>query len=387
MFMRNIMKILFSLIISVVIGFTGLIAIFFSVLMGGIKFYTPLIAVVTIGIIVFIILQIFNVLKSKVYWISLGSFFVILTIVVTIYEINNNYHNSFAVVGDSEVNLYEYMPFHKDNKVVKLEEEATFIISEDLPRIDGATAFYPLYSAFVEATYPEKEYDPYYSEVMCTKTPSAYERLLYGEVDLIFALYPSQDQLSMAENLGVELELIPIGQEAFVFFVNTKNPVEQLTTDEIKSIYSGEITNWQVVGGENKKIRPFQRPNNSGSQTALQRLMHDIPIMEAPKEDIVAGMGGIIEQTANYRNYPNAIGYSFRYYSTEMVKNGEIKHLQIDGIPPTIETIRSGEYPLTSTFYVVTAGSDNPHIDEFIDWILSPQGQYLVEQTGYVPIH
>ena len=108
--------------------------------------------------------------------------------------------------------------------------------------------------------------------------------------------------------------------------------------------------------------------------------------MDPPVEDIASLMGTIIDQVSDYKNYNNAIGYTFRYYSTEMTKNNSIRLLAVNGVEPTKETIRSGDYPITNEFYAVTAGSDNPHIDEFIDWILSEQGQEIVEKTGYVSI-
>lgn len=186
----------------------------------------------------------------------------------------------------------------------------------------------------------------------------------------------------LAKSRGVELKLTPIGKEAFVFFVNSRNTVNGLTTAQIQDIYSGKITNWKELGGKNAKIRAFQRPENSGSQTMLQKLMKDKNLMTPPREDVVSGMGGIIERTASYRNYKNAIGYSFLFFATEMIKNNEIKLLEVDGIKPDRDTIASGKYPLASDFYAVTANSDNPNVDRFIEWILSEQGQYLVEKTG-----
>ena len=180
--------------------------------------------------------------------------------------------------------------------------------------------------------------------------------------------------------------MTPIGREAFVFFVNKKNPINSLTLEQIRGIYSGEITNWSQVGGNDEDIRAFQRPQDSGSQTALQYLMGDTPIMEAPTDDVVSGMGGIINEVAQYKNYKNAIGYTFRYYSTEMVGNDEIKLLAIEGIEPTKETIRNDSYPITSEFYAITAGTENPNVDKLLQWILSPQGQQLVEKVGYVPV-
>lgn len=295
------------------------------------------------------------------------------------------YEDNIPTVA-SEINIYEYAPFVEGSAVKTLDEKATLSLKGDLPVLDGATAMYPLYSAFVQAVYPE---NPAYFEqgtVVVSTTPYAYENIMNGKADIIFAAAPSEQQMKMAEAKGITLNMTPIGREAFVFFVNKKNPIDSLTLEQIRTIYSGKVTSWSAVGGEEDEIRAFQRPQDSGSQTALQYLMGDVPIMEAPTEDVVSGMGGIISEVAQYKNYKNAIGYTFRYYSTEMVGNDEIKLLEIDGIAPTVENIRNGTYPITSEFYAVTANTENPNVQELLDWIVSPQGQALVEKVGYVPL-
>ncbi len=296
------------------------------------------------------------------------------------------YKQSLDSVEDAEVDLQQYMPFEEGTRVVKLDKPTTLKIESNLPIIDGATALYPMYAAFAQAVYPKKSYPIYDSEVMSNMTHVAYENLIEGRVDLIFVAGPSADQIESAKLAGKELKLTPIGKEAFVFFVNSKNRVKGLTKDEIKGIYSGEIINWKEVGGKNKVIRAFQRPEGSGSQTALQNMMGDVPITDPPVENVIDLMGGIIDRVSAYTNYNNAIGFTFRYYSTEMVRNDKIRLLQVEGVEPTVDTIRRGDYPIASEFYAVTAGSDNPHVAEFIDWILSAQGQEIVEKTGYVSI-
>ena len=268
--------------------------------------------------------------------------------------------------------------------------------------MDGATALYPVYAGFVQAVYPEGEYRRYdgtnadgLGDVTCTGTNDAYERLMKGETDIIFVAGPSDSQLARAAELGVELHMTPIGREAFVFFVNEANPVEGITVEQIQRIYSGEIRNWSEVGGRRQSIRAFQRAEDSGSQTALQRLMGDIPIMEPEEEDRIAGMGGIIRQVASYRNYKNALGFSFRFYCTEMVENGDVKLLALNGVLPTKETIRDDSYPVSSSFFAVTAapaGEPAPQetdetIRTFVAWILSDEGQQIVEESGYVSIN
>ena len=298
--------------------------------------------------------------------------------------------------------LREYAPFAEDTKAVRLDGPADLQLSPMEAwnlTLDGATALYPVYSAFVQAVYPDTAegiYDPQalHEIVQCSGTVAAYERLLDGTADIAFAAAPSQAQLDAAAAAGMEYHLTPIGREAFVFFVNSRNPVTELTVADIQGIYTGEITNWAEVGGKKQSIRPFQRAENSGSQSALERLMEGLPLMEPEMEDRLASMGGIIREVASYRNFRNAIGFSFRFYATEMVENGDIRLLALDGVEPTREAIREGTYPITETFYAVTAAPvGEPAREErdrtvaaFLDWILSDQGQRLIEETGYVAL-
>jgi len=301
----------------------------------------------------------------------------------------NNGNEPVQIVQD--VHLYEYIPFGANSKLASLNGNSSLKLNENLPRLDGATALYPVYASFVQAVY-YNYYPSNYSSlsqgiVMCTQTNRAYENLINGNVDIIFCAEPSRDQIAQAAERGLEFILTPIGIDAFVFFVNRMNPIDNISSEQIRGIYSGEITNWQAVGGENAVIIPYQRPKDSGSQTILENIiMRDTPIMEPLKENVVVGMGGIVERVSDYRNYINAIGYSFLFFTTEMVRNDEIKLLSIDGIMPSRETIQSNEYPFSGTFYAITTGNETENTRRFIEWILSEEGQYLVERTGYIPI-
>ena len=308
------------------------------------------------------------------------------------------YTESIPTVDDRAILLHEYDPFVPESRVVSLEEESTLQFGPATAgrlRLDGATALYPVYSAFVQAVFPDGHPgSPYADIAACSNTVYAYENLINQDVDMIFAAAPSQAQLDAAERAGMELHLTPIGREAFVFFVNSKNPVTNLTVEEIQGIYTGKITNWKEVGGKNQVIRAFQRAENSGSQSALQRLMQGLPLIEPEKEDRISAMDGIIRQVASYRNYPNALGFSFRFYATEMVTDDEIRLLALDGVEPTRESIRDGSYPISSEFYAVTAApvgqaareENDLRLSAFLEWILSEQGQAIVEETGYVAL-
>lgn len=322
--------------------------------------------------------------------------FLVLCAAAAVYVGHGIWRDHIPAMDDRLQMLWQYQPYAPDTKAVRLEEAPTLKLEAGaLPSMDGATALYPVYAAFAQAVYPEREYPLYDSAVACSNTVGAYRRLIDRDVDVIFAAAPSQAQREEAEAAGMALHLTPIGREAFVFFVNSRNPVEGLTVEQVKGIYSGAIVNWREVGGKNQPIRPFQRAENSGSQSALQRLMGDIPIIEPEREDVVADMGGIISRVASYRNYKNAIGFSFRYYSTQMVENNQIRLLALDGVPPTRETIRDGSYPISNHFYAVTAApigqpapeTRNQKLAALLEWILSPQGQWIIEKTGYVAVN
>jgi phosphate transport system substrate-binding protein len=119
----------------------------------------------------------------------------------------------------------------------------------------------------------------------------------------------------------------------------------------------------------------------------LIRLMGDTPIVEPDIRQVAAGMGMIIDKVADYKSRPSSIGFSFRFYLAGMIRNPDIKQLSVNGIVPTAENIRNGSYPIIAPVYAVTY-KDNPNenVARLIDWILSDEGQYIIEETGYVGI-
>mgnify|MGYP002585161122 CR=1 FL=1 len=295
-----------------------------------------------------------------------------------------------------EVDLWQYQPFvpGAGERLVRLDHTPSLQLTEGFPRLDGATALYPLYAAAAQATYAlpaswDDERVQRFSDehVACTRTSEAYERLAAGAVDGIFVLQPSAEQLQRIEATGGELDLLPIARDAFVFFVNQDNPVDGLTSDQIRAIYTRQITNWKQVGGRDEEILAFQRPEGSGSQTAmLAEVMGDTPMTGPMEEEVQAMMGGVINQVAGYRNLAGALGYSFRWYATEMNGNPGIKLLAVDGVAPTPEHIADGSYPFTVDLNLATTRAMPDSLAALAEWLLSAEGQDLVAKVGYVPV-
>lgn len=195
--------------------------------------------------------------------------------------------------GNSSTDLTPYNVTNPKNILPRLTEKATFTIDtrQRMLTLDGAEAAFPVYSAFAQAVYKNANQNSNF--ITFTNTIFAYERLIRGEADIYFGAEPSTAQRKMAEEAGVELVMTPIAKEAFVFFTHQRNPVQNLSTKQIQSIYGGKTTNWKQVGGDNRRILAFQRPENSGSQTWLQKVMDGQTIMTLVKEEVPAGMGAL----------------------------------------------------------------------------------------------
>lgn len=255
---------------------------------------------------------------------------------------------------------------------------------ENYPKVDGSTATAPLAEAF-EANFKGKKIDEV--NVEHSKTHKAYEKLINKELDLILVTSPSEDEEKLAEKANVELEVTKVVNEGFVFFLNKNNPVDSLTVEQIQKIYSGEITNWKEVGGNDEEITAYQRPKNSGSQTGmLDLVMKDKKIKEAPKEDIAMMMSDIIDAVSNYDNKESAIGYSYYYYANTMYLSDEIKLLKVNGVAPNNDTIKNGEYPILTAYYIVNRKDDmSSEAESLKENMLSTRGQKVAEEAGYVP--
>lgn len=259
---------------------------------------------------------------------------------------------------------------------------------ETYPKVDGSTVTIPLSEAICAKLTGQtvEQVRPY---ILHTKTHSAYINLIDKKTDLIFVTYPSVDELKYAQDSGVELEIVPIVSEAFVFLTHKNNPVESLTLKQIQDIYAGTITNWRDVGGPDLPIIAYQRPVNSGSQTGfLDLVMKGLTPMTPPTEWIVAEMGMLIEAVATYDNQPDALGYSYYYFVVDMWGNENVRLMKVDNVYPNNATIASKQYPIVTNYYAVFRKSEaaGSSVRKVVEWILSDAGQKLAEDSGYVKV-
>lgn len=266
---------------------------------------------------------------------------------------------------------------------------AQFVFTrENFPRLNGSTSTVPLGTAMASVLLGESREEAA-DLIQFSKTTQSYRELMNGQADLLIAAEPAEVIWEEKEQAGFDWEMEPFAVDALVFLVNVNNPVDNLTVEQIRRIYTGEITSWSQAGGEDLPIVPFQRNAEAGSQTAMQKLvMGKLEMMDAPAAYVRGEMGDLIRSVAAYDGTADAIGYTVYYYASDMRMAEGLKILSVNGVAPNDDTIRSGDYPLLNNYYVLTAAglAEDAPARILYNWLLSPEGQKLVAHEGYVSV-
>jgi phosphate transport system substrate-binding protein len=182
--------------------------------------------------------------------------------------------------------------------------------------------------------------------------------------------------LSTEESQGIKVYTVAI--DAIVIIVHPNNPVKSMTLSQLQDIYMGKITNWQQLGGNDLAITPIQREVSSGTRGAFDELVLGNQQAAAPQLAAVATAGDMASSVANQ---PAAIGYvGFGNLSSS------VKVVAIGGAIPTKESIRNGSYPLFRPLSFLTGPLSQPLANDFINFVLSPEGQIYVEQFGWISV-
>ncbi|EHB7662837.1 PstS family phosphate ABC transporter substrate-binding protein [Escherichia coli] len=315
-------------------------------------------------------------------------FIVLLLVIVAGYQAHLYKQQNPGVGVRENIDIWAWRPDKLNNRLTPLRGKPQIQFTKNWPRIDGTTAAYPIYaSAFYALSVIPEDFHAW-NYPANSRTPEAYNKIIKGDADIIFVAQPSGGQKKRAKESGVTLMYTPFAREAFVFIVNADNPVNSLTEQQVCDIFSGAITNWRTVGGNDQEIQTWQRPEDSGSQTVMQsQVMKNVRMISPQETEVASVMEGMIKVIAEYRNTNNSIGYTFRYYATQMNADKNIKLLAINGIAPTVENIRNGNYPYIVDAFMVTRESITSETKKLVEWFLTPQGQQLVQDVGYVPLH
>jgi phosphate transport system substrate-binding protein len=191
---------------------------------------------------------------------------------------------------------------------------------------------------------------------------------------------------------GKDAKEFTVAHDALAVYSHPSNPIKEISIDELREIWAegGTINNWDQVNPAMKgKITLFGRQNNSGTYDYFREHICGKTADKKQREfrGGISEMNGSAEVVENVARTPTAIGYSGMGYKTPQVnwlkvsaKKGE------PSVEPGTEVARSGKYPIARKLYLYTAGEPSPAVKGFIDWIVSPAGQKIVEQEGFVPL-
>ena len=215
--------------------------------------------------------------------------------------------------------------------------------------------------------------------------------LINGTVDIANASRPMKDsEIEEAQANGIDPVEHVVAIDALAVIVHPDNPVSQLTIDQLSDMYTGRITNWKDVGGNDAPIVLLSRETNSG--THVYFLEEVVRKGESDNEDIFAPqtllMPSSVGITSELRRNPNAIGYDgLGYVDPEHEKVLAIApHADLPYVLPSAATAASGDYPLSRPLFMYTAGEPTGVVAEYLDWILSQAGQEIVAKLGFVPL-
>jgi phosphate transport system substrate-binding protein len=214
--------------------------------------------------------------------------------------------------------------------------------------------------------------------------------LINGTVDIANASRKiKSEEEAQAEANGILPVEFVIARDAIAVIINLENPVNDLTLQQISDIYSGKINNWQQVGGEDRPIVRLSRETNSGThvyflENVLRLGQKDSHTLFSTDTLLLPSSEGI---TAEIRQNPNAIGYDGLGYVTDEVKVVAVARDAGSGyIPPSAETVNSGQYPIARDLYMYTASEPQGEIKTYMEWIHSPEAQRIVKELGFVPL-
>lgn len=169
----------------------------------------------------------------------------------------------------------------------------------------------------------------------------------------------------------------PFAIDGVAVIVNPANPIQQLSSQQVIDIYSGKITNWKSLGGEDRQINIFTRDEASGTRSVfVKKLLSKSPV--SAQANVVPSNGAM--KTAIARD-PGAIGYSSVGYIDQTVKAPIL-----DNVLPTNEACASGEYPVVRKLYMNTKGQPQGLTQAFIDYIYGPDGAEFIREAGYIPV-
>jgi phosphate transport system substrate-binding protein len=214
--------------------------------------------------------------------------------------------------------------------------------------------------------------------------------LVNGTVDIANASRAiNKDEITQAKSNGLEPTEFVVARDAIAVIVNPENPVSKLSLLQLSKIYSGQITNWRQVGGDNRPIVLLSRETNSGTHVYF---LQNVLRLGNPKDTTLFSPDTLLMPSSEgisveVRQNPNAIGYDGLGYVTPDMKTVAVsKDDSSPGVMPSIATVNDKTYPISRDLYMYTPGVPKGAVKDYLGWIMGPEAQKIVADLGFVPI-
>ena len=227
----------------------------------------------------------------------------------------------------------------------------------------------------------------FWQRVKSSQTHNAFMNLIDGEAEIILTHRTiSPDEKTHADAVGVTLIETPIAMDAFVFIINKNNKVKSLTISQIQQIYTGELTNWSEVGGNNANIQVFTRPRNSGSEEVFRTLvMNGLEPADFP-EIPISGMAGVFREVIGSED---GICYTFNTYKDTQARmpDSEVPKIAINGIFPNENTVKNRTYLFIAEVHVAIRSDLDRHSMAYklYEWLQSENVISTIKECGFIP--
>ena len=261
---------------------------------------------------------------------------------------------------------------------VLISAVALSAVAEDKIVIDGSTTVGPIAKAFAEyfmAANPNVNIT-----VSESGSGNGAKSLVNAVCDVAAMSRPMKDkEFKAAAEKGIQPVAHVVALDGLPVLVHPKNPVADLTVEQVRKIYTGEIINWKEVGGPDLGIVVITRDTNSGTYETFEKLVMNKQKISEKAEYV--GSNGAIRQRV--QTTPSAIGYAGLGFVDKTVKA-----LKVDGVYPSAATVRTGEYPIARPLFMYTAGYPKlgSTVYQFVTLHLTEDGQEMVEEIGFIPV-
>ena len=284
--------------------------------------------------------------------------------------------NAQSNIGQAENNKPNETIVNDTAKAAELREK----LKGNFPKMDGSTSTIPLEAGIV-AAFEGISQEEAEAKIKHSTTYGSFENLLEGKCELVFVPLLSDEQKKAAEDKGIELEIVPITKEAFVFVINPDNTVDTLTQEQIEYLVEHKKMPQDEFDLED------QRDETSGSQNNMKVFMKGYNLIKAKQEFILESMNSILDVIAGYDNGKYSIGYSVHAYARNMYNLAGIKFVKVDGVEPSYKTIEDG-YPLIDYKYAIfnKKEAEGSNVRNMVEWLLTSEGQKAMSNAGYVPV-